>query len=131
VTLPSRRVQHFVLQLDTFGEHLVVRCVSPVGRLDEPEIIDKVKLMSRRIPEQLGIIEEADDRGLDLTVEEEVLLGDPATDARRVEWLVARVTGAADRIEQALWGARDASIDAFRSALVHARCGGGSHVERA
>lgn len=113
----SGRAQHFVLHLDIFGEHLVVRCVSPVGRLDNAEIIEDVRRLSRRVPEQLGIIEEADDRGIDLTVEEEVLLGDSATDAARVSWLVTRVTAAADRLEQTLWGDRDAGIDSFRSAL--------------
>lgn len=77
IQLASGRAQHFVLHLDTFGEHLVVRCVSPVGRLDDAEAVERVRRISRRIPEQLGIIEEADDRGIDLTVEEEVLLGDP------------------------------------------------------
>jgi hypothetical protein len=130
VRLPSGRVQHFVLHLDTFGEHLVVRCVSPVGRLDNAETIEDVKRLSRRVPEQLGIIEEPDDRGVDLTVEEEVLLGNPAVDAQRISWLVTRVTAAADRLEQALWGDdRDSPIDHFRSAL--AREGLiGSYVER-
>jgi hypothetical protein len=117
VRLPSGRSQHFVLHLDTFGEHLVVRCVSPVGRLDNAETVEEVRRLSRRMPEQLGIIEQADDRGIDLTVEEEVLLGDPAVDAARVSWLVTRVTAAADRLEQALWGDTDSPIDAFRAAM--------------
>jgi hypothetical protein len=90
VSLSSGRFQHFVLHLDTFGEHLVVRCVSPVGRLDDAEAFERVKQLSRRVPEQLGIIEEGDDRGTDLTVEEEVLLGDPGADVDRI-WLVRRV----------------------------------------
>jgi hypothetical protein len=128
--LSSGRLQHFVLHLDTFSEHLVVRCVSPVGRLDDAEMIERVKRLSRRVPEQLGIIEEADDRGVDLTVEEEVLLGDPAADASRIAWLVTRVTAAADRLERELWGDdTDSPIDRFRAAL--AREGRtGSHVER-
>ena len=57
------------------------------------------------------------------------LLGDSALDRARVEWLVTRVTAAADRFEQALWGDRDADIDSFRAAL--AREGrGGSHGDR-
>jgi hypothetical protein len=128
--LASGRLQHFVLHLDTFGEHLVVRCVSPVGRLDDAEMIEQVKRFSRHVPEQLGIIDEADDRGLDLTVEEEVLLGDPAADAHRIAWLVTRVTAAADRLERELWGeATDSPMDQFRAAL--SREGRtSSHVER-
>ena len=95
VKWPSGRSQHFELQLDTFGEHLVVRCISPVGRLDTDEIFEEVQRMSRRVAEQLGIIEEADDRGVDLTVEEEVLLGEPAVDSARIAWLVGRVVTSA------------------------------------
>jgi hypothetical protein len=59
----------------------------------------------------LGIIEEADDRGVDLTVEEEVLLGEPAVDAARIAWLVGRVVASADRLDEALWDGRDATSD--------------------
>jgi hypothetical protein len=116
--LASGRAQPFKLHLDTFGEHLVVRCVSPVGRLDDAEAVERVRRISRRVPEQLGIVEEADDRGIDLTVEEEVLLGDPAADVARMSWLVVGVAKAADRLEEGLWGERDAPFDAFRAALI-------------
>jgi hypothetical protein len=121
VRWPSGRTQHFELQLDTFGEHLVVRCISPVGRLDTDEIFEKVQRMSRRVAEQLGIIEEADDRGVDLTVEEEVLLGGSAVDAARIAWLVGRVVTSADRLEAALWDGRDATIDSVRSVMTLTR----------
>lgn len=104
VILPSGRRQHFTLRLDSFGEHVVVRCVSPVGSLDDDLMLQNVKRLSRRVPEQLGIIEEADDKGIDLTVEEEVLLGDPRRDTARIGWLVRRVTSSADRLENELWG---------------------------
>jgi hypothetical protein len=129
VTLSSGRRQPFVLHLQSFGERLVIRCVSPVGRLDDEEAFERAKEVSRCIPEQLGIVEDADDRIAELTVEEEVLLGDPATDEARVAWLIGRVTTAADRIEEALWGARDASIEGLKAEL--AREGRVvSHVER-
>ena len=105
--LDSARSQHFLLHLQSFDEHLVMRCVSHVGRIDEPELLEKVKQLSRRTVEQLGLIEEADDRGVTLTVEEEVLLGGPSTDEARVGWLVTRVAAAADRLEQELWDGRD------------------------
>jgi hypothetical protein len=129
VTLSSGRVQHFVLRRETFGEHLLVRCVSPVGRLDTEEILQEAKRVARRIPEQIGIFDEPDERGRDLTVEEEVLLGDRSLDAARVRWLVRRVTESADRLEHALWDGYDASADAVRAAM--SRTNGEGHVRRA
>jgi hypothetical protein len=122
-------VQHFVLRRETFGEHLLVRCVSPVGRLDTEEILQEAKRVARRIPEQIGIFDEPDERGRDLTVEEEVLLGDRSLDAARVRWLVRRVTESADRLEHALWDGYDASADAVRAAM--SRTNGEGHVRRA
>lgn len=117
VTLASGRVQPFTVHLISFGEHLVVRCVSTVGRLDDADIFERAKELSRRMPEQLGIVEEEDDRGANLTVEEEVLLGDAVHDRARVEWLVVRVALGADRIEQGLFDYRDGSFESLRASL--------------
>jgi hypothetical protein len=126
--LDAGRIQPFVLHLATSGPHLLVRCVSPVGRLDNAEEIERAKQLSRRVPEQLGIIEEADDRGIDLTVEEEVLLGEPAADYERIGWLAKRVTAAADHFETELWPDRDATYEDVKSQL--GREGRVTNVER-
>jgi hypothetical protein len=60
--------------------------------------------------EQLGLIEEEGDKGLTLTVEEEVLLGDPDADGARLGWLIGRVCRAADLFEEHLWDERDADF---------------------
>lgn len=110
--LDSNRTQHFVLHLDSFGERVVVRCVSPVGRLTDGQL-QRAKALSTKIQAQIGVIEEADDRGCDLTVEEEVLLGDPKHDARRMCWLARRVVLDADRLEHALFNGADHGLEAF------------------
>jgi superfamily II DNA or RNA helicase len=117
VCLPSGRRQHFVVHLGSVGEHLFARCVSHIGRVDAPEMFQKAKEFSRRVPEQLGLIEEEGDKGSTLTAEEEVLLGSPELDGARLGWLIARVSGAADRFEQHLWGDLDASFSRFGAML--------------
>jgi superfamily II DNA or RNA helicase len=117
VTLPSGRRQHFVVHLQSLGEHLLARCVSHIGRVDPPETFQRAKDFSRRVPEQLGVIEEEGDKGLTLTVEEEVLLGTPDLDGARLGWLIARVCRAADLFEQHLWGEHDAGFSEFGAML--------------
>jgi superfamily II DNA or RNA helicase len=129
LSLAHGRGQPFVLHLESFGEHLVVRCVSPVGRLDHDDAFERAKKLSRGTPEQVGIVEEADDRGHDLTVEEEVLLGEPSWDVERIGWLVGRLTAAADRFERSMWRDVDASVETFRAALMQE--GKTTHVDRA
>jgi hypothetical protein len=106
----------------------LVRRVPDAGGVDAADGDSLLRLL--RLPEQLGIVEEPDDRGHDLTVEEEMLLGDPAADAQRVAWLVARVAAAADRLEEALWAGRDAGTEFFKAALAD-QDRMESHVERA
>ena len=96
---------------------MLARCVSHIGRVDSPETFQAAKDFSRRVPEQLGLIEEEGDKGLTLTSEEEVLLGDPAFDTARIGWLIARVCKAADRVEQHLWGDHDATFSEFGAKL--------------
>lgn len=78
---------------------------------------DRTEGKQSRLPEQLGLIEEEGDRGLTLTVEEEVLLGDPNLHVARLGWLIARVCRAADRVEQHLWGELDATFSEFGAML--------------
>lgn len=116
VELEKGRQQHFVLHLKSFGERLVARCVSPVGRLTN-EQLDRVKALSSKVPVQLGVIDEGEDRGCDLTVEEEVLLGEPENDASRMAWLARRVVLAADGLEHELFDGTDHGPDVFRRQL--------------
>jgi len=52
----------------------------------------------------------------DLTIEGDVVLGDPDDDVTRVTWLLANVAGAADRMELELRGT-DQHMHVFRQDL--------------
>lgn len=116
-TLPSGRTQPFVLHLQSRGQLLTVRCVSHVGRLDTPELLHRARDESKRVPQQFGVIEQAESKWSDLTVEEEVLLGDEACDLSRIAWLVRRVVTAADQLEMSLWPDRELEFEHVREAL--------------
>lgn len=117
VTLESGRLQPFVIHLHTRGEDLTVRCVSPVGTVKAPDVFVAIERESRQLEQQIGFIDADDDGSGDVTVEEEVLLGEPAHDLARVGWLVRRVTVAADQLENAAFNGADQSIDAVGSKL--------------
>ncbi len=113
------RVQPFGLYLQSFDEHPVVRCISPVGRaLDQHEL--DVALLEHDLPAmRIGALEEVDeDHSYDLTVEDDVLLASPAHDLDRVRVLIARVTRDADELERRLL-ARDEPLSTFRADLEH------------
>jgi len=80
-----------------------------VGRLDDNADWERIVELSADVPAQLGVIEEADEKGADLTAEEEVLLGEPQHDQSRVAWLVRRVALNADHVEHDLWSGQNAS----------------------
>ncbi len=56
VRLTSGRVQPFTLQLRSLGETLVVRCISPVGRVYERGA-DKIVETGRRYPWHFGLVD--------------------------------------------------------------------------
>ena len=116
VTLASGRQQPFVVHLQTRGEDLTVRCVSPVGTIMSEDVFAAIERESRQLEQQIGFIDTDDEGSGDVTVEEEVLLGDPAHDLARIAWLVRRVTAAADRVESAAFGV-DLPYDAVRTKL--------------
>ncbi len=99
ITLVSGRIQPFALQLKSDGQRLVVRCVSPVGRMD-PDAIEIVEDSGRTRQVRLGAFLGRDDGLYDLTVENDVLLTDPSQDVTRVNVLLNRVVQQSDLLEQ-------------------------------
>jgi hypothetical protein len=112
VRLASGRVQPFTLQLRSLGETLIVRCISPVGRVYERGP-DSIVETSQRMGWHLGVVAAGRDSSYDLTVEDDVALADPSSDAARLGLLLARVADAADRLEQAHLPGHDAPLAAF------------------
>jgi hypothetical protein len=117
VTLTTGRVQPFALLLKSEGERLVIRCVSPVGRV-EPEatmIAVEESVRNRRV--RLGAILGREDAQYDLSVEDDVLLADPSQDVARTMILLNRVVEQADILEQIHLPPLDQPMASFESDL--------------
>lgn len=95
------RQQPFALYLNTTHGRLVVRAISPVGRVRPAEQVDALKRAARELQARIGAVEEEDvERSYDLTVEDSVLLGDAEHDVARVLSMVRRVVQKADEFER-------------------------------
>ncbi len=110
------RQQPLALYLRSFGHHLLVRCVSPIGRVSPSEAPDRVKREARQVCARIGAIRLSEERSYDLTVEDDVVLGVHAADLARVATLIARVVSKADELEQRLL-AGDRDLATFREDL--------------
>ncbi len=117
VRLASGRVQPFTLQLRSLGETLILRCISPVGRVYDSDAADSIVETARRSLWHLGVVDGLHDSTYDLTVEDDVALADPGVDAARLGLLLARVADAADRLEQAHLPDSDAPLSVFAQQL--------------
>lgn len=112
------RVQPFSLQLQSFGARVVVRCVSPVGRVELDSTQDQVVGSAKPHSIRVGAIVTADNASYDLTVEDDVLLGEtPESDRVRVTGLIRRVVEQADYLERQHLPGMDQSLHAFRADL--------------
>lgn len=100
--LASGRVQPFLLLLRSLGEHVLVRCVSPIASVAQDQDLEHFADRARRAP--VNVAEVRDDRRklLHLSAEAEVLLVAERDDHARVSWLVRRVVEGADELERAL-----------------------------
>lgn len=120
--LANGRVQPFSLQLAWWEDHLVVRCVSPIGRIEGS--LDELALSCSRLPVSVGIVP-MPGGSYNATVEEDVLLGDPRHDDSRVAALICRVTRQADDLEYEHLPGADHALADFRDDLAkdvhHAR----------
>lgn len=118
----DERRQPFYLGLRSLGKRIVLRCISPIGRVgmeqrDGRKVEDAAGLTQRESI-RLGAISNAKRRSYNLTVEEDVLLGDEAYDCDRASQLVARVVKAADQLERGLLPGKDQKLSVFRKDLI-------------
>jgi superfamily II DNA or RNA helicase len=117
VRLP-RRQQPFALYLHSHAGRLLVRCVSPIGRVSPTSTADVLLESVKRTPVRLGAIRQADEaQSYDLTVEDDVLLGDEAHDVARLAWLIRRVVEQADQLEEHHLEGADAPMTTFQADL--------------
>lgn len=112
----GRRQQPFALYLQSFGERLLVRCISPVGRVTPEAGQDAIAEGVSRLPVRLGVIEH-EEHSYDLTVEEDVLLAAAEHDAARIAALIGRVAAQADRLEQHHLPGHDEPLETFQHDL--------------
>ena len=117
VRLANGRIQPVALLLKSDGEWLRVRCVSPVGVVDPGSTMDAVEERARRRHIRMGAIVGRDDASYNLTVEEDVLLADPAHDMSRVSILLRRVADQADCLAQIHLPGLDQALDVFGANL--------------
>ena len=120
--LANGRVQPFSLQLAWWEGHLVVRCVSPIGRIEGS--LDALGRSCSMAPVSVGIVP-VPGGSYNATVEEDVLLGQPRHDASRVAALIRRVARQADDLEYEHLPGADRPLPDFRNDLAkdihHAR----------
>ena len=117
-SLPSGRVQPFTLLLRSERGRPVIRCISPVGRTDPGADPDAIARLGARLHARVGAIETKVERSYDLTIEDDVLLGDPEHDLARVGLLVHRVTSEADGMEREHFDdERHVKLDVFEADL--------------
>ncbi|MCI4066112.1 DEAD/DEAH box helicase family protein [Micromonospora sp. R77] len=116
VVFAGGRQQPFSLQLEREGSHLLVRCVSPIGRVSTEGQWDDLATWSAGVPLRLGTVE-ARGGSYDVTVEEDVLLTTRMSDPSRIAALIRRVTTFADALEREHLPERDRLLKEFRTEL--------------
>jgi hypothetical protein len=115
--LAGGRIQPFTLLLDSLAGRLLVRCISPVGVVDLAASLDAIQESVRTKSGRLGAVLDREGGSYNLTVQEDVLLGDRGHDAARVCVLLKRVAEFADRLEQIHLPDADRALDVFAEDL--------------
>jgi hypothetical protein len=111
--LAGGRIQPFTLLLDSLAGRLMVRCISPVGVVDLAASLEAIQDSIRTKPVRVGAVPGTEEGSYNLTVQEDVLLGDRAHDKARVIALLKRVAEEADRLEQIHLSDADRGLDLF------------------
>ena len=102
----GERKHPFRLELGFIESRPLVRCLSPIGRIEGLEDLETVQQYVRNNPLRIGaVVTDDSELKADLTLEADVILGESeADDPKRVGEMVRRVTHEADRIENVLRG---------------------------
>jgi hypothetical protein len=124
VRLASGRVQPFGLLLGSDGERVILKCISPIGRVDPEGAMTEIAESASTRPARIGAILTRDERSYDLTVEEDVLLGPAEHDSARAAMLIRRVVERADGLEQIHLPELDQPLEVFETDLEEEGPGG-------
>jgi hypothetical protein len=109
----ATRKQPFGLYLRLIGGRPLLKCVSPVGRVFDRRSAADVPVDAWT---RIGVTAAGPTGSYDLTVEDEVLLGDAPSDGDRLRLLLSRVVTRADALELELLES-DEPMDVFRTDL--------------
>ena len=103
--LRNGRGQPFTLLLRSKPNgRLVVRCISPVGRVEIKNASWEIADLADRSSCRIGVILTENEKSYDLTVEDDVLLADESHDVGRVALLFSRILTFADKLEREHFG---------------------------
>lgn len=116
--LAGGRVQPFTLVLDSLEGRLLVRCISPIGVVDLTASQAAIEESIRSVRVRVGAVLDREPGSYNLTVQEDVVLGDPASDAGRVEAMLRRVAHHADRLELIHLPEKDRPLAVFSEKLI-------------
>jgi hypothetical protein len=112
------RIQPFMLLLRSLDGRILIRCVSPVGRVGPRDDQNEIVVSVQKSGVKIGAIETDEERTYDLTVEDDILLTRiDDIDRERLAALVRRTVGQADLLEQIHLPGRDESLETFRADL--------------
>ena len=113
----SGRIQPFTLILKSAGPHPLVRCISPIGNVDEKDLL-KISSSVYVNRARLCAIESGELNTYNLTVESDVIFTNNALkDSPRVEMLIQRVCQQADLFEQKAFHGKDVEMKKFKAEL--------------
>jgi hypothetical protein len=117
VKFSNGRIQPFVLMLKSEDEFLVIRCISPIGRVVPEDSRSAITESIKNEMVRVGVILTLKDNSYDLTVEDDIILTAPEHDATRLAILLRRVSHQADILEQTHLPGMDQSLNTFEVEL--------------
>jgi hypothetical protein len=112
----TSRQQPFTLLARSLGGHLLIRCVSPIGRVAPETRLEEIASTARGHAVRLSATRDERVDTYDVAVETDVVLGEARFDGELVASVVRRAATAADQLEHALLQV-DAPMDDFRKDL--------------
>jgi hypothetical protein len=112
----TSRKQPFTLLARSLGGHLLIRCVSPVGRVSPESRLEEIAATARGHMVRLTATQDERFNTYDVAVETDIVLGDARFDGELAASAVRRAASAADQLERALLEI-DAPMDQFRKNL--------------
>jgi hypothetical protein len=118
VIFENGRSQPFVIVVKSEQEFLVVRCISPIGRVDPQDSYATITESIKNKMIRVGAVLTQHAYSYDLTVEDDIILPfDPTHDATRLTMLLQRVAKQADILEQIHLPGQDQPLRTFQEDL--------------